>query len=280
MSPVPNVDKVLATPSEFLDYLDDIRFGAWRPRFVTVHHTGAPTLANWYAWQKRKVPVTDEQWLRNLAAYYGNELGWSSAPHFFFTPEHYCVLSPPWKRGVHAASFNGLSWGVEMVGNFDVEAFPAELQQRYIDGIACLHLATGLKVLPFQQGVQGMHFHRNDPRTTKTCPGLKINQPWLAGQVIAAIERITNQEAPAEQVSVSPQGDRRTGIVIGVAPDDTLNVRADPSGKSVVVGRLRNENGVIITGNAMNGATKWYSIDIPGDADGWVAARYIRIVPS
>ena len=277
MSAVPNVGKVFATIAEFLDYLDDIKFGAWRPQFVTVHHTGAPTLKNWYDWQNRKVPVTDEQWLRNLAAYYGNELGWSAAPHFFFTPEHYCVLSPPEKRGVHAASFNGLSWGVEMVGNFDTEAFPYELRTRYVAGLACLHIATGLKVLPYQRGVQGMHFHRNDPKTSKTCPGRLIDQVSLADEVVARIEKMTEGEAPAEQVRISPpQPSKRMGVVIGVASNDTLNVRADPSGKSLVVGRLRNGEHVVITGSALNGQTRWLSIDIPGDNDGWVAARFIK----
>lgn len=39
---IPIVGKCFDTASAFLDYLDDVKFGAWRPRFVTVHHTGSP----------------------------------------------------------------------------------------------------------------------------------------------------------------------------------------------------------------------------------------------
>jgi hypothetical protein len=50
---IPFVGKCFPTAAQFLDYLDDIKFGAWRPRFVTVHHTGAPNLKTWQGWQTR-----------------------------------------------------------------------------------------------------------------------------------------------------------------------------------------------------------------------------------
>jgi hypothetical protein len=52
------------------------------------------------------VAITDAQLMKNLAAYYGNELGRSAGPHFFFTPDNFCRLSLPEKRGVHTVSFN------------------------------------------------------------------------------------------------------------------------------------------------------------------------------
>ncbi|WP_454647811.1 hypothetical protein [Bradyrhizobium liaoningense] len=60
---IPFVGKCFPTANEFLAYLDGIRFGAWRPRFVTMHHTGGPSLATWktYAHGNRKVPITDAQ---------------------------------------------------------------------------------------------------------------------------------------------------------------------------------------------------------------------------
>lgn len=275
MAAIPNVGKCFGTPEAFLSYLEGIRFAAWQPRFIVAHHTGSPTLANWQAWQKRAIPVSDEQWLKNLANYYGNELGWSAGPHFFFTPKHFCVLSPPDRRGVHAASFNGLAWGVEMVGNYDVEDLPEDVYQRYVSGLACLHIATGLKVMPFRYAAQGMHFHRDDPKTSKQCAGRKLDRDAVAFDVQIAIERMTGQEAPAERIE--PRFEPvRPGTVVGVAANDTLNVRAEPSGKAPVVLTLPPGATVSIKGAAVNGSTKWLSIDIPGDADGWVAARYVK----
>ncbi|WP_157784053.1 hypothetical protein [Bradyrhizobium yuanmingense] len=45
MSAIPFVGKCFPTAKEFLDYLDTIQFKAWTPRFVTMHHTGSPSLA-------------------------------------------------------------------------------------------------------------------------------------------------------------------------------------------------------------------------------------------
>src|SRR5437899_2633856 len=50
---IPFVGKSFSTVPEFLAYLDGIRFGAWRPRFVTMHHTGGPNLKTWQGWQTR-----------------------------------------------------------------------------------------------------------------------------------------------------------------------------------------------------------------------------------
>ena len=72
MSAIPIVGKCFATTAEFLAYLEGLKFGAWRPRFVTMRHTGAPGLKAWRDWQTRAEPVSDEQWLKNLADWYPN----------------------------------------------------------------------------------------------------------------------------------------------------------------------------------------------------------------
>src|SRR5262245_24261031 len=87
---------------DFQAYLEDLAWLSWRPRFLTLHHCGEPSLRTWQGYQVRKPPISDAQWIRNLASYYGNTMGWSSCPHFFVTPRHFCVVSPPISRGVHA----------------------------------------------------------------------------------------------------------------------------------------------------------------------------------
>lgn len=276
MPAIPNVGKVFSTAAEFLDYLDDIQFGAWRPKFITMHHTGGPTLAMWQGWQRRNPPVTDAQWMKNLADYYGKSKAqggpadgpWRSGPHFFFTPNNYCVLSPPTARGVHAKSFNATSWGVECVGDFDTEPFTDALKSRYAEGLACLHIAAGLDVEPFSRGLSGLHFHRDDPATTKTCPGKKVTKLAMVAAIrekMAALSDGSHEDDTPPPVAV--KSDR-----FGVVNTNDLKIRTDPGAKYPPVGALNNGSKVTITGEAKNGDTLWYRI-----TDGWIAARYVTL---
>lgn len=271
---IPIVGKCFATVEEFIAYLEAIQFDAWRPRYVVMHHTGAPDLKTWNGWQTRPKPVTDEQWMRNLQKYYEG-LGWQRAPQFFFTPKNFCVLSLPTVRGTHAVSFNANSWGVECVGDFDREQFDDPVRGRYVDGLAALHLAAGLQLAPYERGVRGLHFHRDDPLTKKTCPGLKVNKPALLELIRARMGELTDGDHPDEQIiKAAPQ--KKVGTV-KVPAGDTLNVRAAASGKAPLVATLPPGAEVTITGSATNVETPWLSIDIPGDADGWVAARFVKV---
>jgi len=276
MPAIPFVGKCFATSREFLDYLDDIKFGAWRPRYVTMHHTGGPSLATWrtYNHGNRKVPITDAQWMKNLAAYYGNELGWSAGPHFFFTPDNFCVLSLPEKRGVHAVSFNANSWGVECVGDFDSEAFTNDIANRYAEGLACLHLALGISPdAPFQRAASGLHFHRDDPKTTKTCPGRKVDKSDMITRIKSFMARLTDpgshddDDPPPAVVPTKRKG------TVNVAADDTLSVRDEPSAKSPITRVLHRGEAIEIIGEAKNGETLWFKIS----GDDYVAARYITL---
>jgi len=266
---IPIVGKCFATSAEFIDYLEGIKFGAWRPRFVTMHHTGAPDLKTWQGWQTRKDSVTDEAWLRNLADYYGREMGWSAGPHFFFTPQHFCVLSPPDRRGVHAVSFNAVSWAVECVGDFDRSPLEGALRAWYVEGLAALHIASGLQLSPFEKGVRGLHFHRDDPKTTKTCPGKTIVKSTLIAEVERKIIAMTQGDHPEERVVMRlPAATKRTGRV----NTDDLNVRLAASAKAPVVRALPLGASVDILGEAKNGETLWFAVD-----GGFVAARYVDV---
>lgn len=270
MAAIPFVGKCFTTADQFLDYLNSIKFGAWRPRFVTMHHTGSPNLAVWRGWQTRAKPVTDEQWMKNLAAYYGNEMHWSAGPHFFFTPAHFCVLSLPDRKGVHAVSFNALSWGVECVGDFDAESFTPEIANRYAEGLACLHVATGMSPGPYAYQQRGLHFHRDDPKTSKTCPGKKVGKEFMIKLVQQHITALTggSHEDDNPPEPIVPKA--RTGIVI----ENDLNIRTDAGGKFPVVGELDKGTKVTIAAETKNGDTSWYQID-----KGWIAARYVKLDP-
>lgn len=272
MTAIPYVGKCFPGAREFLAYLDTIEFKAWRPSFVTMHHTGGPSLATWKTYGTRKSPISDVQWMKNLAGYYGNEKGWSAGPHFFFTPANFCVLSLPEKRGVHAVSFNANSWGVECVGDFDSEPFTPELANRYALGLACLHVARGLHPSPYAFNASGLHFHREDPRTTKTCPGKNVDKKLMMDLVAKHMIDLTGNSAHDDDEPppvVVPAG--RSGVVNTPASDPMLNVRDEPSGKSPVTRQLRRGEKVQIIGEARNGDTLWYKIA----GDDYVAARFI-----
>jgi len=278
------IGKCFPTIQTFLEYLESIQFGAWRPSYVVMHHTGSPNLKTWRDWQTRTKPVTDEQWMRNLAEYYGSppprgpsDGPWQRAPQFFFTPKNYCVLSLPTTRGTHAKSFNANSWGVECVGDFDSEDFAGPHLERYVAGLAALHVAVGLQLTPFQKSLRGLHFHRDDPLTTKTCPGTKVKKPAVVKLVQASIDALTKGDDLNERIEIKPNGSIRAGLVVDVPAGDVLNVRAAASGRAPRVATFTLGDAVTITGEATNGDSLWLSIDLPGDTDGYVAARYIQL---
>lgn len=278
MPAIPFVGKCFPTAREFLDYLETIEFKSWKPDFITMHHTGGPSLATWktYAHGTRKVPITDARWMANLAGYYGNELGWSAGPHFFFTPDNFCVLSLPNRRGVHAHSFNASSWGVECVGEFDTEPFTDALRDRYADGFAALYLALGKTPDPYVKGVSGLHFHRDDPRTNKTCPGKRVNKDAMVAAIRRRMDMLggtgshDDDEPPPILVTKARIG------TVNVAANDYLNVRDEPNAKSPVTRILKAGEKVEIIGEAKNGTTLWYKVTSEDGGD-FVAARYVTV---
>jgi hypothetical protein len=281
MASIPFIGKCFPTAREFIAYLETVKFDAWRPRFIVMHHTGSPTLKNWLTWQGR---VTDEQWMKNLASYYGNNLGWSSGPQFFITPKNFCVLSLPNRRGVHAAAFNSASWGVEVVGNFDVELFEGPIKTRAIEGIACLHLAAGLTP-EFSKNVRGLHFHRDDPTTSKTCPGTKVLREPMIGAVKAVMSKLSEGDDPDDEVVADDKtkdapvgGPKPTPQGVVTAPDG-LNLRTEASARSPAVILIPKSTRVAIIGEAMNGETKWLKVwlRLNGKAlSGWVSAQFVK----
>lgn len=271
MMTIPIVGKCFTTADAFLDYLEGLHFSAWRPRFVTVHHTGSPDLKIWTGWQTRANPVSDEQWLKNLAGYYGG-LGWSSGPHFFVTPKHICVLSPPTKRGVHAVSFNSVSWGVETVGDFDREKLEGPVRENLIGALAAMHIAAGLQPDPFQRGVRGLHFHRDDPKTNKTCPGKNVSKASLVDAVKAKIAEMSGGDHVDEKIAPAS-----IMMATGVVNTDDLNMRIEASGKSPIDAVLPKGAHVTVKSRAMNGETVWLNVETNGKS-GWVSGKYISLI--
>jgi hypothetical protein len=164
-------------PAQFIDYVQQTVFHSWQPRFVVLHSTGAPTLTQYKAYAGHG--VSDEQWLLNLQGYYRDQQGWSAGPHLFVTPEKILAFTPLNVPGVHSPSWNGVSWGMEMVGDYQSEPFDPGVKTNAINALAVLHAKLGLD--PNQ-----LRFHCEDPLTThKECPGKNAGPK---ADIIAAIE--------------------------------------------------------------------------------------------
>lgn len=144
---------------------------AWKPKGITVHHTGSPSLA------QRPYGFT-AQHMQNIKWGYENERGWSSGPHFFVDQNGIWVFVDPGYQGVHAVSFNDTHHGMEMLGNYDSEAPNAAVLANA--GVCIRECMKAWKYKEF-------NFHRDDPFTKKTCPGTRISRDIIQANVLNAI---------------------------------------------------------------------------------------------
>jgi hypothetical protein len=265
----PIIGRSFSAP-EFREYVEGLQFDAWRPRFIVVHNTSAPDTKTWQGWQTRKPPISDEKWMQNLVGYYRDEEDWSSGPHLFVTPGAINVFTPLTGPGTHSPSWNSISWGIETVGEFERDPFTGPVRDNLIAACAILHAAAGLQPRPYQVGVRGLHFHKEDPKTThRSCPGRNM----VKADVVAAVEAKIIQMHDGDHVpSPPPPHADRTGTVN--TPD--LNVRSSAGAAFDVVAALAKGTPLAIVGEAMNGPTKWLQIRT-GKTAGWVAARFVDL---
>lgn len=165
------------TPTEFAAYVAGIKMDAgFAPSFVVVHNTGAPTLAE-------RPNGFSEQNMRDLEEFYSNQ-GWNGSPHCFVDDAGIWVLNPINKRGTHSPSWNGSSFGVEMLGDYDSDAFTTGRGAK-VRANAVLAVGTLLKKIGVTATGTTVRFHKEDPKTThKDCPGAHV----VKGDFLAAVQ--------------------------------------------------------------------------------------------
>ena len=132
---------------------------------VTIHHTSSPSLA-------QRPQGLLEQHVRNLRSYYMG-LGWSAGPHFFIDEDQAWAFSPLAKPGVHAKSFNRSHVGIEMLGDYDRED---PWSGRGLQVLTQAGLVVGEILRCLNLPKDAVNFHRDDPRTSKSCPGSRIEK--------------------------------------------------------------------------------------------------------
>ncbi|MBK8453625.1 MAG: N-acetylmuramoyl-L-alanine amidase [Thiofilum sp.] len=156
---------------ELQDYLVSLGVKPSWCKAITLHHTYAPSLA------QRPNGLTTQH-INNIQHFYETDCNMSSGPHFFVDDKRILGMSDPLRTGAHARSFNGFSLGIEVLGNYDTED---PLNGR---GLNCwLNAAQLTAILANWLGLSitetTIKFHREDPKTQKTCPGTKVNKAWF-----------------------------------------------------------------------------------------------------
>ena len=159
--------------TDFEKYLSDIVKPEWTKTLV-IHHTWKPVESDWNGMSTMK----------GIKNYY-EKLGWDSGPHLFV-----CIGSPDAKndgiwlmsnleeKGIHANECNSVSWGLEIVGNYDVKPWSDKLK-KYLYELFPVILKKLEITSVTMKNLKG-HRECNSP---KTCPGKKIDMDVVRNDV-------------------------------------------------------------------------------------------------
>jgi hypothetical protein len=179
--------------AELRAYLKSLKRPDWI-KGVTFHHTAFPDLK-----------MRPAGWSPKLIGYmrdgYQNDRGWNRGPHFYPDDNTIWGLTPPDVAGIHAVSFNRTHVGIEVLGNYDEETHLSGRGARcWSHAFDCA--AEVLEWAGLQPGPKTVNFHRDDPKTSKSCPGSKISKEFAIEGVIAAANLGNTKPAPEQRVFV------------------------------------------------------------------------------
>lgn len=175
------------TVPEFQEYVKSVGKQAWVKRIV-LHNTAAPSIA------QRPGGILTLTHIKNLHTYYSQTQGWSGGPHLFIDAEGIWVFNPLDKKGVHSPSYNGSSWGVEMLGNFETESFTTGLGAKI-----AANAQAACAILAELQGWPDLHdqrliLHKEDKKTNHDCPGKNVIKSFFVSAANAMMGAIKPTE--------------------------------------------------------------------------------------
>jgi hypothetical protein len=219
------------SPDEFESYASGLSMRAWRPGFVVLHNTACPSLA------QRPHGFTPQH-IQNLYGFYAGK-GWSGCPHLFVDQNGIWVLNPLTRRGVHSPSWNSVSWGIEMLGEYGSEPFDtgpgAQVRDHSMAALATLCRKGGF-------APDTIRFHKDDPRTTHTtCPGRSVRRQWVLDAVAA---RLAPAAEPEAKLVIYRHG-------MGDHPAAVLPVEMRAGSAYADAGSLRTATGLAVAGAGM-----------------------------
>jgi hypothetical protein len=264
MTWTPIVGKGL-TLAELQTHVDGLDFRTWKPSFMVLHNTGSPTLRDWH-----KTPGAVR--MKNLENYFRNERGWPSGPHAFVADDLVWLFTPFTAKGTHSPSWNGVSLGIEMVGDFSIEDDETGAGLRVKNNPAALfgmlHAKLGLNP-------ETIKLHKEDKKTTHDCPGKHIEKADFIERVQEYMGHGGDYALPA--VPIAPvAGTHQVWFgSVNVPAKDVLNLRANSSASSPILARLPPGVDLRVSGEETNGSTKWLRVEAMGKA-GWVSAQFVN----
>ena len=169
-------------PAAFDVYVKTLHWLAWRPKYVVLHNSAEPNLAQWAHFGAG--PVNGLQRVKNLNAYYKG-IGLHSGPHLFVAPDFVWLACDLRADGVHASCYNHESIGVEMVGDYSSEPFDsgdgAKVRANTVAALASLHRALGLSP-------ETIRFHKECVADHHDCPGKNVSKADIIARVAEAME--------------------------------------------------------------------------------------------
>jgi N-acetylmuramoyl-L-alanine amidase len=178
------------TADEFDGYCHSLTWSAWRPSFVVLHNTGAPSLA-------QRPKGLSKQHILNLEKFYRDTQKWKAGPHLFVDDQQIWVFTPLTVSGTHSPSWNKLALGVEMLGDYEKEAFDSgrglNVRKNTLAALATLSAILGIDP-------PTMRLHREDPLTTHACPGKNVRKLEIIQQVTDLIVARHAGEHPIKPV--------------------------------------------------------------------------------
>ncbi|MEP6513663.1 MAG: peptidoglycan recognition family protein [Parafilimonas sp.] len=161
------------TPIEFDGYCHELQWTAWRPSFIVVHNTAVPSLS------QRPNGFTKQQ-INNLEVFYRDTQKWKAGPHLFVDDKQIWVFTPLTVSGTHSPSWNKVAWGIEMLGNYEKEAFDSgrglQVRENTVAAMATLYAILGIDPSTTK-------IHREDPLTTHACPGKNVRKLEIIQEV-------------------------------------------------------------------------------------------------
>lgn len=189
-----NIGKVW-TPESFGQYLKTIKKPDWA-KAVCLHHTAAPSLA-----QRPKGWTI--QHMENMRDFYKG-MGWKSGPHLYTDEDQVFGMTPLVETGVHAVSFNRSAIGIEALGHYSKggeDPKSGRGLQVWLTTAAITRQLLDWLWLPVNE--KTVLFHRDDPKTSKDCPGSQISKDWI----ISLINQrpIVNCPPPHEEIKTAKQ---------------------------------------------------------------------------
>lgn len=128
---------------------------------ATLHHTWRPTRAQWHG--MATMNGMKKTFLEN------EEGTWDSGPNLFIAPDGIWQGTPITRSGIHAGKCNKDHLGIEIVGDYDVEPWPAQVQAVVFGVVDVI-----LDKLDLDVTTESVNGHR-ECLHNKTCPGKMID---------------------------------------------------------------------------------------------------------